>query len=131
MKREFNELLGGKKIPIVVLDQNWHEIFRFIKPTREIKVLEKRLNQLLQRQGKATTESKDIKKLKTKLMNEIVQMMEEIGEGKPDAKLQKRLDDNKRLINECNEKVEKYQDELLDLPIQIDKCNRELMLLTM
>ncbi len=131
MKNEFLELLSDKKLPIAVLDHHWHEIFQFIKPTKEIKVREKQLKQLLKRQGKAVTESKDIKKLKTKLMDEIMQLMEEIGEGQIDGKLQKKLEENKRLINECNEKMQQYQDELLELPAQIDKCNKELMLCTM
>ena len=74
---------------------------------------------------------KEIRKLKSKLMDEIVQMMDEIGEGEPDTKTQKKLDENKRLINECNEKVDTYQDELLDLPREIDKVNKELMIRTM
>ena len=131
MKKGFDELLTGKKIPIVVLDHNWHEIFQFVRPTKELKALEKKLNQLLKRQGKAVTESKDIKKIKKKLMNEIVHLMDELGDGNPDVKVQKKLDDNKRLINECNDKIARYEDELLELPALIDKCNKDLMLLTM
>lgn len=130
MKKEFNELLSGKNLPIVVLDQSWHEIFRFIKPTREIKQLEGRLNELLKKQGKANTESRDIKLLKTKLMDEIVRLMDAIGEEEMDAGHRKKLDDNKRLINECNEKLEEYRDELLELPAEIDRVNRELMVRT-
>ena len=131
MKKEFSKLLEGKKLPIAVLDHEWHEIFRFVKPDKEIRQLEEQLNELLKRQGKAVTESKEIRKLKSKLMDEIVQMMDEIGEGEPDTKTQKKLDENKRLINECNEKVDTYQDELLDLPREIDKVNKELMIRTM
>ncbi|MGN1160172.1 MAG: hypothetical protein ACI4SE_08225 [Lachnospiraceae bacterium] len=131
MKKEFSKLLEGKKLPIAVLDHEWHEIFRFVKPDKEIRQLEEQLNELLKRQGKAVTESKEIRKLKSKLMDEIVQMMDEIGEGEPDAKTQKKLDENKRLINECNEKVDTYQDELLDLPKEIDVVNKALMIRTM
>lgn len=48
-----------------------------------------------------------------------------------DLKAQKRADESKRLINECNEKIEAYEDELLELPGEIDRVNRELMLATM
>ena len=34
-------------------------------------------------------------------------------------------------MEECNERLEKYQDELLELPRQIEKLNHELMLKTM
>ena len=41
------------------------------------------------------------------------------------------MDDNTRLINECNEKMEAYEDELLELPREIEQTNYQLMLLTM
>ena len=131
MKKEFSKLLEGKKLSVAVLDHEWHELFKYVKPDREIKRLEEKLNELLKRQGKANTETKEIRKIKARLMDEIMQMMNEIGEGEPSAKVQKKMDDNKRLINECNEKIDAYQDELLDLPKQIDEVNRKLMLRTM
>lgn len=131
MKKEFSKLLEGKKLSVAVLDHEWHELFNYVKPDREIKRLEEKLNELLKRQGKANTETKEIRKIKARLMDEIMQMMNEIGESEPSAKVQKKMDDNKRLINECNEKIDAYQDELLDLPKQIDEVNRKLMIRTM
>ena len=131
MKKEFSKLLEGKKFSVAVLDHEWHELFNYVKPDREIKRLEEKLNELLKRQGKANTETKEIRKIKARLMDEIMQMMNEIGESEPSAKVQKKMDDNKRLINECNEKIDAYQDELLDLPKQIDEVNRKLMIRTM
>lgn len=131
MKKEFSKLLEGKKLSVAVLDHEWHELFKYVKPDREIKRLEEKLNELLKRQGKANTETKEIRKIKARLMDEIMQMMNEIGESEPSAKVQKKMDDNKRLINECNEKIDAYQDELLDLPKQIDEVNRKLMIRTM
>lgn len=132
-KREevFRPALEGKKIPVLTLDHKWHQIFQHAPTNNLIENLENQLNELLKRQGKLTTDSKDISKLKTKLMNEIVAMMDEISDKQPDKKTEKKLDENKRLINECNEKLEAYQDELLDLPREIDKVNYELMLQTM
>ncbi len=131
MKKEFSKLLEGKKLSVAVLDHEWHEIFKFVKPDREIKRLQEKLNELLKRQGKANTETKEIRKIKARLMDEIVQLMNEIGEKQPSPKVQKKMDDNKRLINECNEKIEAYQDELLDLPKEIDEVNKKLMIKTM
>ena len=127
----FRPALSGKKIPVLTLDHKWHQIFQHAETNSTIEELEKQLNELVKRQGKLTTESKEIAKLKAKLMNEIVSMMDSIGEGQPDKKTEKKLDENRRLINECNEKIEAYQDELLDLPKEIDAVNYELMLQTM
>ena len=92
--------------------------------------LEEELNDLLKKQGKATTESKDIKRLKKKLMQEIVENAEGTAEGN-NQKALKKMEDNKRLINECNERLTMYEDQLIELPGEIDRVNRELMLQTM
>ncbi len=130
MEKNVEEALKEKKIAPLPLDQRWHQLFQVIKPSRQIRSLEKRLDNLIKRQGKLGTESKAIKKIKSRLMDEIMQQMEALGDGNPDAACQKKLDDNKRLINECNEKLEAYQDELLDLPDRIDRVNRALILET-
>lgn len=88
------------------------------------------MNTLLKRQGKLNTKSREIKLLKKKLMGEIVPMVNE-AEQSGDGEIEKKIEDNKRLIEECNEKLEVYQDELLDLPRQIEQMNRQLMLKTM
>ena len=43
----------------------------------------------------------------------------------------KKIEDNKRLIEECNEKLEQYKDELLELPKEIERINFQLMMTTM
>ena len=45
--------------------------------------------------------------------------------------LEKKIEEHKRLIAECNEKFDAYQEELMDLPRQIDAVNHELMIFTM
>lgn len=122
--------LQKKKVPILTLDHKWHKLFSAADATKDILSLEEQLNELLKRQGKLNTESKDIKKLKKKLMEEIVPLVNEL-EQHPSASLEKKIETNKRLISECNEKLDSYQDELLDLPKEIDKLNYELMLKTM
>lgn len=125
----YKPALEGRKIPVLTLDNKWHKLFTQIDPDPQIKKLEEELNDLVKRQGKLTTESKDIKRLKKKLMDEIVGNTEELGQGKADV--DKKMDENKRLISECNEKLETYQDELLELPKQINDINYRLMLHTM
>ena len=127
----YTTALEGKKIPILTLDHKWHQIFQFAEATPEIRKIENNLNELLKRQGKLITESKEIKKLKKKLMDDIVLQMPSIGEKEPDKKTRKKMDENTRLINECNQTLEAYEDELLELPREINQTNFQLMLLTM
>ncbi len=130
-EEEFKSALVGKKIPILTLDNNWHRLFTQTEPTDKIKSLECELNDLLKKQGKLNTETKDIRTLKKRLMDEIVEMMNEIGDGNPSKKLEKQLEEKKRLIEECNERLESYGDDLYDIPKAIDKVNFDLMLETM
>ena len=122
----YKKALSGKRIPILTLDNKWHRLFTMMEPDRELKRLEDKLNTLLKLQGKLNTESKSIKKIKKRLMDEIVQLMD-----CNDSVSNKKIEENKRLIEECNEKLDDYQDKLLDLPSQIDEANYNLMIRTM
>lgn len=122
----YKKALEGKRIPVLTLDNKWHRLFTMMEPDKELKRLEENLNSLLRLQGKMNTESKSIKKIKKKLMDEIVQLME-----RNDSAAEKKIEENKRLIEECNEKLDEYQDKLLDIPKEIDQANYALMIRTM
>lgn len=126
----FKPALVGKKIPILTLDNKWHKLFTKSEFTPELMGLEKNLNELLKRQAKVNTESKEIKKLKKKLMDEVVILADEMGEH-PTKKQDKDMADHKRLIEECNEKMDVYEEEMVELPRQINQINNQLMLITM
>ena len=68
----YKPALAGKKIPILTLDNKWHKLFTQKKPDKKLRRLEEELNELLKKQGKLTSEIKDIKKLKKKLLDGIV-----------------------------------------------------------
>ncbi len=122
----YKPALEGKKVPVLTLDHKWHRLFTQIDTNPEIKSLETELNELLKRQGKINTETKEIKALKNKLM-------EEIRSSSMDAEAldEKKVEENKKLVEDCNEKLEAYQDEALDLPAKINEINKKLMLATM
>ncbi len=126
----FAPALKGKKIPILTLDNKWHQLFTQTGTSKQILKLEEELNGLLKKQGGAGQDMKKIKKLKKKLMEEIVEHADDATTGR-DKKAEKKLEDNKRLINECNEKLAECEELLIELPGQIDKVNKQLMLKTM
>lgn len=126
----FKPALSGRKIPVLTLDNKWHQLFTKAEPDRELKRLENELNTLLKKQGKANTEIKALKKLKNRLMGEIVHLADEATGGK-DKNAEKKLEENTKLINECNEKTQEYEDQLMELPREIDRVNKELMIKTM
>lgn len=123
---KFEEALKQKKIAVLTIDKKFHDLTDTIGASEDMLRLENELNDLLKAQGKANTEIKEIKNLKKKLMTEIVEISDEksmLSQSERD----KKADENARLIQECNDKIEKYEDELLDLPHQIDEVNKELM----
>lgn len=121
-EEKINNALKSKRIPIVTLDNKWHKIWTMIEKPSSISQNEKKLNELLKRQGRIGSEIKDIKKIKKKLMDEIVTLMDNEGSNND-----MKAEENKRLIEECNEKIDAYNDELMDIPHQIDEINRSLM----
>ncbi len=128
-KREsFKQALQGKKIPILTLDNKWYKLLTE-EARAEAAGLEDDLNALLKRQGKLNNEVKNIKRLKKKLMSEIMTLADEAEqEGQETSQ---KMEQNKKLVEECNERLDGYQDELLDIPKEIEQANFRLMLATM
>ena len=125
-EKVYRPALAGTKVPILTLDGKWYQLFRNVGMTAEISQKADELNALLRRQGKINTESRQIKAIKKKLLDEMVPLS---AQNNSDAAA--KLQEHKKLIDDCNTKLEGYQDEMLDLPEQITKVNIDLMLLTM
>lgn len=125
----FKPVLEGKKIPILTLDNKWHKLFTQGGMPDEIKANVDRLNALIKEQGRINTEVKKLKVVKKNLMDEIVPLAGDAENGSEDAA--KKIAQNKKLIEECNEKIDEFQDTLLDLPRDINSVNYELMLQSM
>ncbi|MCR5716584.1 MAG: hypothetical protein K6G23_07050 [Lachnospiraceae bacterium] len=127
---DYKKMIEGKNVPILTLDHNWHRIFGQSRLTPELKVLEDEVNELLKQQGKVNTEAKQIRILKKKLMDEIVEATAAFQESQ-DAADDKKVEENKRLVAECNEKLEALNDDMLDIPRNLELANRKLMIETM
>lgn len=126
----FRQALDGKKIPVLTLDNNWHRLFTQVEHTPEIQAVEEQLNELIKRQGKANTESKDIVRLKRKLLDEIMTLADRI-DSRNSRKYEKEMSEHQRLVGECNDKLNGYRQEIAELPDEIEKVNERLMLITM
>lgn len=127
----YKTALEGKNIPILTLDNKWHQLFLGMEKDENVIELENQLNELLRRQGKLNSELKDIKVLKKKLMDDIMHSADILDKDPSNKKEEKKLEESKRLLNDCNKKMEDDEDELIDLPRTIYKKNQELMLATM
>ena len=123
----FRAALQGKKLPLLVLDHQWHKLFTQTGEHEKLRQLENILNELLRSQSRCNADIKSLGAYKKKLMNEIVSIME-----LPDSpEKERKMSDNKRMIEESNVKIDALKDELLELPHKLDAANIELMVATM
>ena len=83
---------------------------------------------VLERQGRLTQELKDLKKVKSSLMQNIVEHMDAEEDKETHSR---QMDENKRLIEEVKEKIAANEDALLEIPKEIQTCNDALMMETM
>lgn len=127
---ELEEILHKIKmhrLPPLTLDVKWQSIFNTPDKSENIKKLEKQLNKLVKRQGGINNDVKDLKVLKKKLMQEIVENMEQQGNSRVDKKMRK----SRELIEDINDKLILLEDEELDLPGSMADINARLMLESM
>ena len=65
-----------KNLPIAILDERYLRLFKDNEKTPLLKQLEKKLSDLLKRQGQITNDIKGIKKIKSDLMKSIIENVE-------------------------------------------------------
>lgn len=130
-QKDFKSALINKTIPHLVLDQKWHRLFAIHGKTENIKALETQLNTLMGNEARLNMRLKELKKIKSQLMNNIVQNMDGTNDEGALSLREKKQEENKRLIEETNEKIDECEDELAEIPYQIRKTNEELMLASM
>lgn len=123
---EVKKNVAYKHLPIVILDERWHQLFPETEKTAEIRNLEKQLGELLKRQGRITNDIKEVKKIKNKLMQEVLDNAE--NSALSEAKRQKLMNRNQKLILEAKEKIEKFEQEEIELPEKIRNCNLTLVI---
>lgn len=125
---DYKSFVDKKQLPIITLDPKWHELFPNDAKTPVIRQLEKQLTDLLKQQGKLVNEIKDMKKLKLKLMNQIVANMGEGATKEAEKKKSKKQEVSQKMILEINDQMEEKNDELMDIPYKIREVNELLVI---
>ncbi|MDF2589495.1 MAG: hypothetical protein K0S41_3336 [Anaerocolumna sp.] len=123
----FQKMFQGKKIPILTLDERWHQLFPDYDKPAYIKQLENKINELMRKQGKIINDLKDMKVLKKQLMSEIITHMD-VNDSKAGKQKAKKLDRNQKLIKELSEKMKKAEDDLVEIPYIIKEVNEQLII---
>ncbi|HHW67581.1 MAG: hypothetical protein PWP07_1129 [Epulopiscium sp.] len=120
------EMLRHSRVPILILDKVWHNIFPPEKKTKTIRDLEERLGNLLKQQGQLNNDLKDYLKLKKKLMDGILELTTEAFNNENEA-AKKEMEKNQKYILEINEKIEEIQNRLATIPEEIQEVNGKLL----
>ena len=97
-----------KNLPILTLDQRWYRLVPESVKTDEIRYWEKRVNELLKKQGQVNEDLIQVKKIRKGLFRGIVNHMNQNDE---DPKKQKIMDESQRLIYEARDKISQLEDE--------------------
>lgn len=119
------ELLKKKNIPIACLDERWLRLFPDSEKTPLIKKLENELKELLKRQGKVNTDLKDIRVVRDKLTQSVLETAEDTS--LPENKRLKKQAASQRLIVEARQKQDNLELELDELPDKIKEANSALI----
>lgn len=124
--RDLKNMRAFKELPILTLDQRWYQLMPEHKKTDEVRYWERRVNELLKKQGRVLEDIKDVENLKGILMDDIVQNMDETDEQKH----KKRMTQSRRLIFEAKDKLDELRGKAEDVPTQLQRANQKLMIET-
>lgn len=124
--RSIRENADLRHLPILTLDERWYHLVPEEEKTDYIRKLETKVNDYLKKQGQINNDIKEVKKIKAKLIQDVVDNMEDDTNPKRDLIMQ----ESQRLIHEAKAKINSLEDESIDVPRQLAKANQELMLAT-
>ena len=116
---EIRKKVAQSKIPVLVLDQKWHRLFALEGKPDDIKDAEVKVNEILKEQGGLNNELKDLKKVKKKLMVNIVDHVDQAGST--------HVAKDASMIDETNQRIEEVEDRLLEIPKELKEANDYLM----
>ncbi len=125
------EAIKNKKIAVLTLDSRWNMLFEDARKQPVIKKLVKQLNGLFKEQGGTVNKVKDMKVLKKKLMNNVIDNMEESSDENVNKLRNRKQEANHKLIGDINSQLSESSDRLMELPYEIQRVNQELLLESM
>lgn len=117
--------LQRHKMPIVTLDNSWHQLAEKIK-TPQIEELEKKLTELLKQQGKLNTDYIQYTKMKKNMLDTILELTHDAFELRSPNAI-KKIEDTQKMILQINTEIEDMEKELDTLPKQIQEINGKLL----
>ena len=130
-EKKYAKALTGRDIPVLTLDEKWKLLFPRDEMPDKMRAIADELDELLSRRELISDQIKKVKLVKKKLLEEIPRLRQQILREGEHSRKQYELDERMRLIADCNEKIDDYEEEMLDLPKEIYQLNYELMIHSM
>ena len=96
-----------EKVPIITLDNSWHQLFEEIK-TPEIVSMEEKLNDFLKEQGKLNTDYIEYTRLKKDMLDKILELTHQAFELNSEEAIEE-IENQQKMILKINEKTEKIE----------------------
>ena len=131
MDKDYLSTLENINVPMLVLDQRWHRLFALNGKPKEVLILEKKEKDLIERQAELSREVSELKIVKNNLRKNVMENMIGADEEHDDPEIIKKREQDKRLLDETNERLTADEDELLEIPNLIKETNKELMVKSM
>lgn len=116
--------LSKRNVPILILDERYNIVMPDKDKTPQIRKLEAKVNALLKKQGKVTNDIKEVKKIKSRLLQEVMDNMD--GDGSEPAR-QKKMGKTQKLIQEAKTKLDELENSELLIPKELENANRALL----
>lgn len=114
-----------EKVPIITLDNSWHQLFEEIK-TPEIVSMEEKLNDFLKEQGKLNTDYIEYTRLKKDMLDKILELTHQAFELNSEEAIEE-IENQQKMILKINEKTEKIESRLDELSAEIEITNKALV----
>ncbi len=119
------EVLGNKKLPIVLVDPLWHTVKEHIK-SKVIDEKEKQLQELLKEQARLNTDYKEYNKVKQNFLKQVLTVSGEVESGDGDKKIEE-LNKLHQSILEVNNRLEDIEKRLEEIEATIQSTNQALI----
>lgn len=123
-EKMLQDIMGQKKLPIVILDKDWYRVKELIASDLIIQK-EKELLDYMKEQGNLNNTLKENYAVKQNLMKKVLEVSEALNTN-GDAKKSNELDTLHLAITKLNEELPKQQARLEEVESLIDTLNREL-----
>ena len=123
-EKMLKDIMGQKKLPIVILDKDWYRVKELIASDLIIQK-EKELLEYLKEQGSLNNTLKENHAVKQNLMKKVLEASEALNTN-GDTKKNNELDTLHLAITKLNEELPKQQARLEEVERLIDELNREL-----